>query len=300
MDYFFDEAMQGVRNQRISRFNTLQSNKRKAWFKNRYDKREAPGFGIGDLSGFSFRIAGAPIGAMATAMSVGMYGVQSSYDRSMNQSLVSGALDLFVSEAPTLLSFAVFSAAEKKLTGKFGGGSAGGLLKKITGAKGGVFGKAMAFAGSFGAASLTSNILQPVQDFLGDKISLERSSGYLSSVAKGSEAEIAAHIKLLAASRGIKGKEEMAKMVKNLGIPTSLEQMTNKDLLIAQQQLKSTVYDTGFWGALGSGRLIKWSEQRKNEDAQKNIRMTISEAGSDLYHAMDENNRMIIEYYSRE
>jgi hypothetical protein len=194
---------------------------------------------------------------------------------------------LFVSEAPQIASFAVFGAAEKLFTGKLGEGAAGGFFRRAFGVRGGgIAGKGAAFAGSIATAMLSIELLKPLQQKLSGAIASERSSGLMSAIAKGSQAEIEA---------------ELLKSGINVnGIPKSIAQMTNKQLLQAQSELRGSIHDGGFWSALGSGKLIKWSEQRKNEDAQSQIRSSITEAGVNLYTAMDENNRMIIEYYSRE
>jgi hypothetical protein len=121
------------------------------------------------------RFALAPAAVMATAMGVGQYFVDRSFDRTSLQDDIKGLTDLLVSETPTLLSAAAFGIVENKISGKFSG-NAGSFLSKRLGGGGGVKGKAVSMAAGVATYMLSTSLLKPVQESLTGYISSTRSS----------------------------------------------------------------------------------------------------------------------------
>jgi hypothetical protein len=296
-----------VTKQRFGRFNTLQMSKsRKDWksfTSNRVARDSMSELMSQSSSALSLaRVASkalAPIAIMATAMEVGNFAVQASYDRTMLQEGIKGGLDLFVSEAPQILSFAVFGAAEKAISGKLSGGSATGFLGKRFGG-GGIKGKAIGFAGGIIAAGISSSLLKPIQEAIGGAIAGQRTSGLMASIAKGSSVEMEASIRKMAAEKGITTEYGIKEFASGMKLPSSIREMTTRQIKTAQSQLKKDKVTGGFWDSLAKGKVINWSEESSREEALKNMRVDVKERKEELYTTIIDNNKMIIDWYSRE
>lgn len=242
----------------------------------------------------------APIAIMATAMEAGHFAVQSSFDRSILQDTIKGGLDIFVAQAPMIISFAAFGGAEKFISGKMSGGSAGGFLGKRFGQGGGLKAKALSFAGGLIAATLSTEILKPIQEMIGGAIAGQRTSGLMASIAKGSTPEMEASIRKMAEAKGITSAYGVSEFAKGLKLPTSIRSMTTSQIKEAQKQLKADDVNGGFWNAVRQGRMINWSEESSRDVAKSAMRQDLTERREELYTFISDNNKQIIDWYSRE
>jgi hypothetical protein len=243
----------------------------------------------------------APFAVLTTAMAAGQYAVDRSFDRTSLQSDIKGLTDIFVSEAPTMLSVAAFGIAESKISGKFTG-SAGGFLSKRLGGGGGWKGKGISMVGGMAAYALSSTLLKPVQEALGGAVSSARSTGLMSSIVKGSVAESEAAIRKMAAAKGITGEESIREFAKTLKAPEGVGKMNIKQIRLAQKELQSTQkrIEGGFWNAAFNSNVMQWTGEMENDKALSTIRQELRDRNVNFQQAIKDNSDAVIDFYSRE
>lgn len=278
IDYTSDDSISINRSNRLKMREKLIESQRSIRNRNllrnrklRPIKTSSQMFGVSDMTMFGRAAsrAVAPIAIMATAMELGNLAVQASFDRGVLQSGIKSGLDMFTEYAPEVASFAAFGAAEKAITGRFSGeGSARGFLKKVIGRGGGIRAKAIGFAGGLVAATITSSVLKPMKEMIGGYIERERSPGMEGNIAKKS--------------------------------PENIRGMTTKQIQAAQKQLKSDISGKGFWDAAVNGNVIKWSEETSNQKALVDIKNELTNQRMEVLNNLADNNKMIIDFYSRE
>lgn len=259
----------------------------------------SPGFGGADLGG-SLRLASrlfVPAAIMATAMEVGLKPLEYAYNKTILQDNIKNALDMVVSEAPMLAQFAVFGTVDAMVSKRIGSGTARGTIGKILGGGGGIKGKAIGFTAGMIAATLSSSIFSPIQQSLGNAIASERSLGLESAISKGSQSQIDAAIRMMAKEKGV----DNITMAKSLNLRgDGVRGMTTRQMIDAERQNNKGIYKGGFFSALASGNVIKWSEQTDVEKANQSMRVEKSDRKVALLDQIHNNNKMIIDFYSRE
>lgn len=278
LDYTSDDSISINKSNKLKMREKFVESQKAIWSRNLLSNRKfrpirssSQLFGVSDMTMFGRAASRAtmPIAIMSSAMGLGNLAVQSSFDRGVLQSGIKSGLDMFTEYAPEVASFAAFGAVEKAITGRFSGeGSARGLFSKIMGRGGGLRRKAIGFAGGLISATITSSLLKPMKEMISGAIERERSPGMEAGIAKKS--------------------------------PETIRGMTTKQIQAAQKQLRGDISGKGFWDAAVNGKVIKWSEEQSNQKALVDIKNELTNQRMEVLNNLADNNKMIIDFYSRE
>jgi hypothetical protein len=305
---------QTLKSARVNRFNKLQNTSRITKARNSIPTRMYEdkafntfkgamdtGTALSHFGRAASRLA-APLAILATTMEIGQTAVDFSYNRTEAQSFVRGGIDLVTEEAPTIISMAAFGAVENKISGKFSGNAGSFLQKRFKGIGGGAKGKAISMVGAYASYAIMNTVLSPVKKSISNYISGARSGGLMSSIVKGETGQAEASIRQMAGKKGFDTEFGAAEFAKGLKAPSSLQKFNTGQINTARSELTSDVKkgEQGFWSALFSGEVNKWTEEFANRSALEDVKAELTRRYVEFSNNQADNNKQIIDFYSRE